>query len=96
LVLDDSISAGGGMLGRKERISWSRSSPGRCSEHIADLEVPGHIYHLGDYDPSGVNAGEKIDRTSREMAVRPEGAKHLWRRMDSCRLVRKLTSGLAG
>lgn len=26
------------------------------------------IYHLGDFDPSGVNAGEKIDQTLRELA----------------------------
>ena len=29
---------------------------------------PTYIYHLGDYDPSGVNAGEKIDETPRELA----------------------------
>jgi hypothetical protein len=32
------------------------------------LDVPAYIYHLGDYDPSGVNAGEKIEETLREMA----------------------------
>jgi hypothetical protein len=30
--------------------------------------VPAYIYHLGDFDPSGVNAGEKIESTLREMA----------------------------
>ncbi|MBS0642273.1 MAG: hypothetical protein JSS43_20600 [Proteobacteria bacterium] len=39
-----------------------------AAEHIADLDVPAYIYHLGDYDPSGVNAGEKIEQTLREMA----------------------------
>src|SRR5882762_4657983 len=32
-----------------------------AAEYIADLEVPVFIYHLGDFDPSGVNAGEKIE-----------------------------------
>jgi hypothetical protein len=35
---------------------------------IATLGVPVFIYHLGDFDPSGVNAGEKIEQTLREMA----------------------------
>ena len=39
-----------------------------AAEVIADLEVPTFIYHLGDYDPSGVNAGEKIEQTLRELA----------------------------
>ena len=29
---------------------------------------PGFIYHLGDFDPSGVNAGEKIEETLCELA----------------------------
>jgi hypothetical protein len=29
---------------------------------------PVHIYHLGDFDPSGVNAGEKIEEDLREFA----------------------------
>ncbi len=39
-----------------------------AAEYIASLEVPAFIYHLGDFDPSGVNAGEKIEQTLREMA----------------------------
>lgn len=39
-----------------------------AADYINDLEVPVYIYHLGDYDPSGVNAGEKIESTLREMA----------------------------
>ena len=30
--------------------------------------MPTYIYHLGDFDPSGVNAGEKIEETLCEMA----------------------------
>jgi hypothetical protein len=33
----------------------------RAAEFIAGLNVPVFIYHLGDYDPSGVNAAEKIE-----------------------------------
>ena len=39
-----------------------------AAEFISELNVPAHIYHLGDFDPSGVNAGEKIEQTLREMA----------------------------
>lgn len=39
-----------------------------AAEYINALEVPVYIYHLGDFDPSGVNAGEKIEETLREMA----------------------------
>jgi hypothetical protein len=39
-----------------------------AAEYINDLDVPAYIYHLGDFDPSGVNAGEKIEETIREMA----------------------------
>jgi hypothetical protein len=35
---------------------------------IEDKEVPVHIYHLGDFDPSGVNAGEKIEEDLQEFA----------------------------
>ena len=49
-----------------------------AAEYIASLDVPTFIYHLGDYDPSGVNAGEKIEQTLKEMA--PEAEIH-FRRM---------------
>jgi hypothetical protein len=39
-----------------------------AAEFIAELDVPAYIYHLGDFDPSGVNAGEKIEETLRELA----------------------------
>ena len=39
-----------------------------AAEYINDLDVPAYIYHLGDFDPSGVNAGEKIEQTLRELA----------------------------
>jgi hypothetical protein len=39
-----------------------------AAEVINDLDVPTFIYHCGDFDPSGVNAGEKIEETLREMA----------------------------
>jgi hypothetical protein len=39
-----------------------------AAEQIAELSVPAYIYHLGDFDPSGVNAGEKIEQTLRELA----------------------------
>jgi len=39
-----------------------------AAEVINDLAVPAYIYHLGDFDPSGVNAGEKIEETLREHA----------------------------
>jgi len=39
-----------------------------AADFINDLDVPVYIYHLGDFDPSGVNAGEKIEETLREMA----------------------------
>ena len=39
-----------------------------AAEYINNLEVPAYIYHLGDFDPSGVNAGEKIEETLRELA----------------------------
>ena len=39
-----------------------------AAEYIGDLDVPAYIYHFGDFDPSGVNAGEKIEQTLREMA----------------------------
>ena len=39
-----------------------------AAEAINELYVPAYIYHLGDFDPSGVNAGEKIEETLRELA----------------------------
>jgi hypothetical protein len=39
-----------------------------AAEYINTLTIPAYIYHLGDFDPSGVNAGEKIEATLREMA----------------------------
>jgi hypothetical protein len=39
-----------------------------AAEYIGSIDVPTYIYHLGDFDPSGVNAGEKIEQTLREMA----------------------------
>src|SRR3954452_25303406 len=39
-----------------------------AAEYIGSIDVPTYIYHLGDFDPSGVNAGEKIEQTIREMA----------------------------
>jgi len=36
--------------------------------YINTLDVPTYIYHLGDFDPSGVNAGEKIEETLNELA----------------------------
>jgi hypothetical protein len=43
-----------------------------AAEYIAELAIPTFIYHLGDFDPSGVNAGEKIEQTLREMAPRAD------------------------
>ena len=48
-----------------------------AAEYISDLEVPAYIYHFGDFDPSGVNAGEKIEQTLREMA--PDAEIHFQR-----------------
>ena len=31
-----------------------------AAEYIATLDRPAYIYHLGDFDPSGVNAALKI------------------------------------
>jgi hypothetical protein len=48
-----------------------------AAEYINDLVVRTYIYHLGDFDPSGVNAGEKIEETLRELA--PDAAIHFER-----------------
>ena len=39
-----------------------------AAEDIGRLNVLAFIYHLGDFDPSGVNAGEKSESTLRELA----------------------------
>jgi hypothetical protein len=39
-----------------------------AAEYINELDVPTYIYHLGDFDPSGVNASEKIEESLQEMA----------------------------
>ena len=39
-----------------------------AAEHISNLDVPAYIFHLGDYDPSGVDAGWKIEATLRALA----------------------------
>jgi hypothetical protein len=39
-----------------------------AAEYIGTLDVPAYIYHFGDFDPSGVNAGEKIEETLRDLA----------------------------
>jgi hypothetical protein len=43
-----------------------------AAEYINDLDVPTYIYHFGAFDPSGVNAGEKIEQTLKEMAPNAE------------------------
>jgi hypothetical protein len=39
-----------------------------AAEEIKERTWPTYIYHLGDFDPSGVNAGEKIEQTLRELS----------------------------
>jgi hypothetical protein len=34
-----------------------------AAEAINKLVLPAYIYHLADFDPSGVNAGKKIEET---------------------------------
>jgi hypothetical protein len=48
-----------------------------AADYINDLDVPACIYHLGDFDPSGVDAGRKIEDTLRELA--PEAEIHFER-----------------
>lgn len=43
-----------------------------AAEAINETTVPVYIYHLGDFDPSGVNAGEKIEETLKELAPAAE------------------------
>ncbi|MET4721672.1 hypothetical protein ABIF63_005778 [Bradyrhizobium japonicum] len=47
------------------------------AEEIKATGLPAYIYHLGDYDPSGVDAGRKIEQTLRELA--PESEIHFER-----------------
>jgi hypothetical protein len=42
------------------------------AEDIKEINKPTFIYHLGDHDPSGRKAGEKIEQTLREMAPNAE------------------------
>ena len=39
-----------------------------AAEYMKQLEVPVFIYHLGDYDPSGVDAAEAIEHELQQMA----------------------------
>lgn len=39
-----------------------------AAEFMESVGRPVFVYHLGDFDPSGVNAGEKIEQTLRELA----------------------------
>lgn len=39
-----------------------------AAQHIAALNVPAHLYHLGDFDPSGVDAGNKIEEALSQLA----------------------------
>jgi hypothetical protein len=48
-----------------------------AADYISAIGKPAHIYHFGDYDPSGVNAAQKIESTLREMA--PEADIHFQR-----------------
>ena len=43
-----------------------------AAEFINEQSIPTYIYHFGDFDPSGVNAGEKIEETLRELAPNAE------------------------
>ena len=54
---------------------WARSLDHLVRYHLRDQDAsveekdcPIHIYHLGDFDPSGVNAGEKIEEDLCEFA----------------------------
>ena len=49
-----------------------------AAEYIKDVSKPAYLYHLGDYDPSGINAGQKIEQTLREMAP---GAEIIFKRL---------------
>jgi hypothetical protein len=38
------------------------------ADFISDLAVPAYIYHVGDFDPYGVEAANKVEETIREYA----------------------------
>jgi hypothetical protein len=42
------------------------------AEYISELDVPAYIYHLGDHDPSGVKAAQKIEQGLRGHAPNTE------------------------
>lgn len=48
-----------------------------AAESMAEQDRPCFIYHFGDFDPSGVNAAEKIEETLRELA--PDAEIHFTR-----------------
>jgi hypothetical protein len=48
-----------------------------AAEYMEEEERPVYVYHFGDRDPSGVDAGEKIEQTLRELA--PTAEKHFER-----------------
>ncbi len=48
-----------------------------AAETISQMKRPACIYHLGDFDPSGVDAGKKIEQTLRNFA--PEAEIHFER-----------------
>ena len=48
-----------------------------AAEQIREQNRPAHIYHLGDFDPSGVDAANKIEATLREFA--PDAEIHFTR-----------------
>jgi hypothetical protein len=43
-----------------------------AAEYMDALDVPTYVYHFGDFDPSGVNAAEKIHETLIELAPNAE------------------------
>jgi hypothetical protein len=43
-----------------------------AAEDISERDVPTYVYHLGDFDPSGVDAGRKIKETLRDLAPAAE------------------------
>lgn len=48
-----------------------------AADSIKAHDLPTYLYHLGDFDPSGVDAGNKIEETLREFA--PEAEIHFRR-----------------